>query len=357
MKFALNNGDLLKMKVLLVFGGKSSEFEVSCASAASVIRNIKGHELTKLGITKDGKWFITDSDADEIQNCKWVSNGSNKPVFIDVSNGAFIVDGEPLKFDVVFPVIHGRNGEDGRLQGLLEMMNVKYVGCRLLSSAVCMDKAYTNLIFEANGIKHTPWVSFTRYEYEKNKDLILDNIVGKLKYPLFVKPSNAGSSVGITKCKNYEDIIEGIDEALKFDSKIIVEQSVENPLEIEVAVMGNDEPIASTTGMIKAANDFYDYEAKYINSASETLIPADIDRELSEKIRKTAVAAYKACECKGLSRVDFLVSETGDIYINEINTLPGFTNISMFPKLFIAEGMSYSELINKLIDFAISYKE
>lgn len=345
------------MKVLLIFGGKSSEFEVSCASAASVIRNIKGHELTKLGITKDGKWFVTDSDADEVQSCKWVENGSNKSVTLDVSNGAFIVDGEALKFDVVFPIIHGRNGEDGRLQGLLEIMNVKYVGSRLLSSAVCMDKAYTNLIFEANGIKHTPWVSFTQYEYEKNRDLILDNIVGRLKYPLFVKPSNAGSSVGITKCDSYETLVSAIDEALKFDSKIIIEQAVKNPLELEVSVMGNEEPVASCVGRVKAANDFYDYEAKYINEASETIVPADIDKELSEKIRKIAVAAYKACECKGLSRVDFLVEDSGEIFINEINTLPGFTNISMFPKLFIAGGITYSELINKLIDFAVSYRE
>lgn len=345
------------MKVLLVFGGKSSEFEVSCASAASVIRNIKGHELTKLGITKDGKWFVTEADADSIQKCEWISDTRNKPVLLDVSGGAFIVDDEKLHFDVVFPVIHGRNGEDGRLQGLLEMMNVKYVGCRLLSSAVCMDKAYTNLVFEANGIKHTPWLSFTRYEYVKNRDLILDNIIGRLKFPLFVKPSNAGSSVGITKCKSYEGLVDAIDEALKFDTKIIVEQSVESPLEIEVSVMGNDEPIASVTGRIKAANDFYDYEAKYINEASETIVPADIDPSLSEKIRKIAVAAYKACECKGLSRVDFLVDPNGEIFINEINTLPGFTNISMFPKLFIAEGISYSELINKLIDYAVSYTE
>lgn len=345
------------MKVLLVFGGKSSEYEVSCASAASVIRNIKGHELTKLGITKDGKWFITPADADSIQDCSWVSNGENKSVTLDISEGSFIVDGEALRFDVVFPVIHGRNGEDGRLQGVFEMMNVKYVGCRLLSSAICMDKAYTNLVFESNGIKHTPWVSFTRYEYEQNKDLILDNIVCKLKYPLFVKPSNAGSSVGITKCKTFESLVEAIDEALKYDGKIIVEQSVENPLEIEVAVMGNDEPVASYPGRIKAANDFYDYEAKYINEASETIIPADIDISLAEKIRKVAIDAYKACECKGLSRVDFLVDATGEIYINEINTLPGFTKISMFPKLFIAEGISYGELINKLIDYAVSYKE
>ncbi len=345
------------MKVLLVFGGKSSEFEVSCASAASVIRNINGHELTKLGITKDGKWFVTDSDADAIQSCEWLKDPSNKPVTLDISEGLFIVGGEALKFDVVFPVIHGRNGEDGRLQGLLEMMNVKYVGCRLLSSAVCMDKAYTNLIFEANGIKHTPWVSFTQYEYEKNKDLILDNISGRLKYPLFIKPSNAGSSVGITKCDSYESVVSAIEEALKFDSKIIVEQAVRNPLEIEVSVMGNEEPVASCTGRIKAANEFYDYEAKYINEASETIVPADIDKSLSEKIRKLAVAAYKACECRGLSRVDFLVDDSGEIFINEINTLPGFTNISMFPKLFIAEGISYSELINKLIDYAISCRE
>ena len=345
------------MKVLLVFGGKSSEYEVSCASAASVIRNIEGHELTKLGITKDGKWFITPADADSIQDCSWVSNESNKPVLLDISGGSFIVDGEALKFDVVFPVIHGRNGEDGRLQGVFEMMNVKYVGCRLLSSAICMDKAYTNLVFEANGIKHTPWVSFTAYEYENNKDLILDNIIGRLNFPLFVKPSNAGSSVGITKCKSYETLVEAIDDALEYDSKIIIEQSVENPLEIEVAVMGNEDPVASFPERIKAANDFYDYEAKYINEASETIIPADIDRTLAEKIRKVAVDAYKACECKGLSRVDFLVDESGEIYINEINTLPGFTKISMFPKLFIAEGISYGELINKLIDYAVSYKE
>lgn len=345
------------MKILLIFGGMSSEFEVSCASAASVVKNIGEHMLTKLGITKDGKWFLTESDADCIENCSWVNDPRNRPVLADVGNGSFVVDGEHLKFDVVFPIIHGRNGEDGRLQGLLDMMNVKYVGSGLLASAICMDKAFTNLVLEANGIKHSPWVSFTHSEYSKNKDLILDNLAGKLKFPLFVKPSNAGSSVGISKCLSYEELTKAIETAFEFDCKVIVEQSVEKALEIEVAVMGNEEPIAAFPGRIKAANEFYDYDAKYNNSNSETVIPADITSELAEKIKKIAVEAYKSCECRGLSRVDFLVDEAGNIFVNEINTIPGFTNISMFPKLFIAEGLTYSELIDKLIKYAAERTE
>lgn len=341
------------MKVLLIFGGKSSEYEVSCFSAASIIKNIKGHELIKLGITKEGKWIKTDADADDIASGKWLSHSSCVPVMLDINNSAIVAGNEKMTFDIVFPIIHGRNGEDGRIQGLLEMMNVKYVGSGLLSSAVCMDKAVTNVLLEVNGISHTPWISFNRYEYGRNRDEITRNVRKKLGYPAFVKPSNAGSSVGITKCRGEEELDKAIDNALKFDEKVIIEKSVVNPLEIEVSVMGNDVPVASVPGRIKAANEFYDYDAKYNNTASETIVPADINWSLAEKIKKIAAKAYKVCECRGFARVDFLVAQDGTIFINEINTIPGFTNISMFPKLFIASGIAYSDIIDRLIDYAV----
>lgn len=343
------------MKVLIIFGGKSTEHEVSRLSAASVLNNIKGHEVTKIGITKDGKWFRTEADTQAISSGDWEKDASNREVVADFNSRSFVWDGGSVSPDVVFPVLHGKNGEDGTIQGFFELMNIPYVGCRVLGSSVCMDKAIAKIIFEHFGIKQVPWVTVDAFDYSRDPEKVKDMIESKLKYPVFVKPSNAGSSVGITKCKSREMLEKAFDVALAVDRRIVVEQGIENPKEIEVAVLGNDEPVASCTGRIIPANEIYDYEAKYLSDASKLLIPSGFENEAF--IRSEAVKAYKACDCKGLSRVDFLVSEDGEIYLNEINTIPGFTSISMYPKLFDASGIAYSDLINRLLDLAVEFSK
>lgn len=341
------------MKVLIIFGGRSTEHEVSCVSAASVLNNIKGHDVTKFGITKDGKWYHAEADNAAVANGSWENDKSNREVFADFNSRSFVWDGGSITPDVIFPVLHGKNGEDGTIQGLFELMDIPYVGCRVLGSSVCMDKAYTKIVFEHAGIKQVLWVTVEAFEYAEDPEKIKNTVEEKLKYPVFVKPSNAGSSVGITKCKSRETLSKAFDDAFAVDRRVVVEQGVENPKEIEVAVLGNDCPVASCSGLIIPANEFYDYEAKYSKSESKLLIPSGTENE--DFIRSEAVKAYKACDCKGLSRVDFLVSESGDIYLNEINTIPGFTSISMYPKLFDASGIAYSDLINKLLDLAVEF--
>lgn len=342
------------MKVLIVFGGKSTEYEVSCVSAASVLENIKGHETTKIGITKEGKWLYTEADTKTIASGNWVKDSSNKEVNIDINNCSFNWSDGSVCPDVVFPVLHGKNGEDGTIQGLFELMGIPYVGCRVLGSSVCMDKAYTKIVFDYAGIKQVPWITVEEFDYKKDKNAVVEDLDKNLAYPVFVKPSNAGSSVGISKCKTKDSLIEALDFAFEFDRRVVVEQGIINPMEIEVSVLGNEEPIASVTGRILPANEFYDYEAKYSNSDSKLLIPSGLDNE--EIIRNEAIKAYKACDCKGLSRVDFLVDEDGEIFLNEINTIPGFTAISMYPKLFAASGIEYSDLIEKILNFAVDFK-
>lgn len=340
------------MKVALIFGGKSTEYEVSCLSAASILSNISGHEVSCFGITKNGEWFLTEASADEIRSGKWVEL-DNRPISFDLTNKAFVVDGKAIEIDVAFPITHGRNGEDGRLQGLLEMFDIKYVGPGVLGSAACMDKITANRLFESVGIAHAEWFSVVKGE-NCDTDSIREK-VNALGYPIFVKPSNAGSSVGITKCFDDSELSAALSLAFENDSRVIIEKSIEDPQEIEVAVMGNEYPVTSCTGRIVSSNEeIYDYDAKYLSGTSKTLIPSGLSEEVENAVRELAVKAYKVCDCKGMSRVDFLIGTDGKIYINEINTLPGFTSISMFPALFIATGMTYSELINKLLDYAIN---
>ncbi len=338
------------MNVALIFGGKSSEHEVSCLSAASILENIKGHDVYCFGITKQGEWFLTEAPAGKIKNGEWVSM-AKKPVSFDLTGKHFVCEGEKIHIDVAFPIVHGRNGEDGRLQGLLEMFGIRYVGPGVLGSAACMDKITANRLFESAGIKHAEWFSVV-----KNVDDDPEEIREKteaLGYPVFVKPSNAGSSVGITKCFKPSDLEKAVDIAFENDTRILIEKGIEDPFEVEVAVMGNENPIASCTGRIMSSNeDIYDYDAKYLSGTSKTLIPSGLSPETEEKVREIALKAYRTCDCRGLSRVDFLIDRNGVININEINTLPGFTSISMFPALFIASGMTYSELINRLIEYA-----
>ena len=333
------------IKVGVIYGGISTENEVSQMSAKSVINNLnkEKYEIKKIYIDKDGKWYNDNKEKrEEIHS---------------------IV--KTLKeFDVVFPVLHGKGGEDGTIQGLFEMFNIPYVGCGVLASSVGMDKVYTKIVFEKAGLNQTPYVYIKAIDNNykmlsdnfEEEELDLDKIINKLEYPMFVKPSNSGSSVGIKRVTNKEELKEGIEYAAKYDTKVLVEQGIDGH-EVECAVLGNEEVIASTVGEIQAAETFYSYDAKYNMPESKTLIPALISQDKIEEIRELAVKAFKAIDGKGLSRVDFFVENNTDkVYINEINTMPGFTKISMYPKLFEAVGISYSELLDRLIQYSLNNK-
>lgn len=353
-----------KLNVALIFGGKSGEHEVSLSSTASIYKHIDKdkYNVFTIGITKDGRWMYYEGNEENIKNGEWV-NLANKNVEINlvpVGNrevGLVFEDGRVEKIDVLFPVLHGPYGEDGTIQGLFEISQIPYVGCGVLASSVGMDKLVCKKVFSQIGLPQVDYTYTTKWSFNKNEDQELNSIESKLKYPIFVKPANLGSSVGISKACNREELLKGINEALRFDSRVVLEQGV-NAREIEVAVLGNDEVKASIAGEIKPAKDFYDYEDKYINGASTYDIPANINDEDMENIRQMAVEAFKGIDGKGLSRVDFFKDkETGEIFINEINTLPGFTNISMYPKMWEATGLEYSNLIDRLIDLAIDAKK
>lgn len=358
-----------KKRVMVIFGGQSTEHEVSRLSATSIINNIdkSKFDVVLVGITKEGKWIPYNGPVEKIASGEWeeiamnetVKNISGHENIINaiVSRGAsseaIMKSREDRTVDVVFPVLHGAKGEDGTIQGLFEMAGIPYVGCGVLSSAVGMDKIYAKIIFEKAGIPQADYLYFTRREIDEDSSKVADLIEQKFEYPIFVKPSNAGSSVGVSKAHDRKELIEALNLAARYDRKVLVEEFI-NGREVECAVLGNDNPIASTVGEILPSNEFYDYNAKYIDGKSKTVIPADLPAETISKIREYAVKAFKALDCAGLSRVDFFVhKETGEVYINEINTLPGFTDISMYPMLWEASGISYGELIEKLIDLAI----
>ena len=335
-----------KIKLGVVYGGISTEHEVSIKSAKSVIEHLNKdkYEIFEIYIEKNGNWF--NSKKEPLENIsQFLKN-----------------------LDVVFPVLHGIGGEDGSIQGFLEMLGVPYVGAGILSSANGMDKVYSKIIFEKAKIPQAKYVyiknSGDNYTYvsddfeEKTGTIkeISEIVTQKIKFPMFVKPSNSGSSVGIRKVHDLAELQEAIKYAAEFDKKILVEENIEGR-EIECAVLGNNEPKASCIGEIKAADDFYSYDAKYNNTESKTEIPKDIPKQLQEKVRALAIKAYKALDCKGLSRVDFFINtETGKIYINEINTMPGFTKISMYPKLWEYSGLPYSDLLDELIKLALENK-
>ncbi len=345
-----------KKNLGVIIGGMSTENEVSCMSGMSVIKNLnkEKYNIYTIYISKNGTWF-------EIQNIE------DKEKVSEETEDKIIIDNivEYLKkLDVVFPVLHGLYGEDGTIQGLLELLKIPYVGCGVLASSVGMDKVYSKIVFEKAQIPQAPYYYIRKLEKdyiyvdkEFNEYILeLDEIINKvsegLKYPVFVKPSNSGSSVGVKKAEDKKELKEAIEYASKFDSKILVEQGIAGK-EIECAVLGNNEVISSCTGEVKAAEEFYSYDAKYNNQESKTVIPAEISEDKSEEIRRLAQKAFKAIDGKGLARVDFFVEEkTEKIYINEINTLPGFTNISMYPMMFEHSGIIYSELLDKLISLA-----
>lgn len=354
---------IILKNLLVIFGGESSEYEVSLRSATSVIRNVPRdkYNVLTLGITKDGEWRYYFGDAKYIENDEWLTEGLSAPAALSTNpadHSLLIKEGSNIKkmpVDVVFPVLHGKNGEDGTIQGLFELSGIPYVGCGVLSSAVCMDKAVTNALCDYIGIKQTKWRLVRKYDFE-NGGVDLDEIIKMLCLPLFVKPANAGSSVGITKAASKDDVIGALKLAFEHDSKAVLESAVIGR-ELECAIMGNDEPLASCVGEIIPSNDFYDYDAKYIDDGSKILIPASLTDEKANEIRSIAINIYKSLDCSGLARVDFFMCADGSVYFNELNTIPGFTSISMYPKMFEESGIPYAKLIEKLIEYALEKKE
>jgi D-alanine-D-alanine ligase len=348
-----------RKKVAVVFGGVSTEHDVSISSASSVARSMNADlfETVFVGIDKSGRWLLGPGAFDALRQGS-TSGVESVILSTDPEKRGFLHldSGKVTNIDIVFPVLHGPRGEDGTVQGMLELAQIAYVGCDTMSSAIAMDKDMTKRVLSQHEIPVVKGTSVNAWMWKTDRDEILKEIKGSLRFPLFVKPATMGSSIGITKAVTEEDLVRGISLALTFSAKVVVEQAVENPLEVEVAVLGNDEPRASIPGQVIPSNEYYDFEAKYVDNASELLIPAKISRSMSEEIQFMAVDAFVAIGGCGMARVDFLVSKD-TFYVNEINTIPGFTNISMYPKLWEATGISYTHLITKLLDLAMKRHE
>ncbi len=351
-----------KIKVGVLFGGRSVEHEVSIVSARSVIKALdkKKYEVVPIGISKDGQWFAGQ------QVIKFLEDGESVPEKFKVTlkpepqnrEGAMLtsssnVKAQMSKVDVIFPVLHGTFGEDGTVQGLLELAGIPYVGAGVLGSAVGMDKIVQKMIFNANKLPTPSCVYFTATSWRHSNTKVINDCQKTLSWPVFVKPANLGSSVGISKARGSKSLKKAIKHALKYDRRIIVEKGIEKALEIECAVLGNDNPHASVAGQIVPSGEFYDYDAKYVDGMSKSIIPAPISRQIMNRVRELAIKAFKVLDLSGMARVDFLVQKNPwRIYLNEVNTIPGFTSISMYPKLWQASGLSYPKLLDKLISLA-----
>jgi D-alanine-D-alanine ligase len=370
-----------RLRVGVVYGGRSSEHEVSLASAAAVFANLdrQRYEPVAIRIEKDGRWVLADrppsaaSAADVIDQTRNDATrlrggreiilpprpGDDTVLIVDRPSGRHDAAEVPttltgLRLDVIFPVLHGPFGEDGTIQGLLELAGVAYVGCGVLASAVGMDKAVMKTVFRARGLPTPDWVTVKRREWEANRAPAIARVERELDYPVFVKPANLGSSVGISKVKNSKELAAAITLAAEFDVKVVVEEAVPMPREIECGILGNDAPQASVPGEIVPAGEFYDYQAKYLDSGSRLEIPADLPARVTREVQRLAIAAFEAIDGSGLARVDFLLNRaTGDLFVNEINTLPGFTTISMYSKLWAASGVDYATLVDRLVGFAV----
>jgi len=353
----------------VIFGGRSGEHEVSLKSAQSVMTAIEKsdqYKVFQMGITKEGEWICGPESIASLINLadKDLLDGAasvDRQLTNFGSGKMFRSKGLPMpealrEIDIAFPVLHGPGGEDGTVQGLLQLARIPYVGCGVLASSVGMDKGIFKRVMKSHGIPVTPDILLRRSEWELNQNSIISRIENKLKYPVFCKPANMGSSVGISKCSNQIELINGINLAAKFDRRVLVEMTVLNVREIELSILGNDKPEASVPGEIIPKREFYDYTAKYIDTgeeASELLIPAKLSETEIQTLRETAIRAFRAIDGAGMARVDFLINKnSGDIYLNEINTIPGFTDISMYSKLWAASGVSYAELIERLLDLA-----
>jgi len=378
-----------KKRIAVIFGGQSSEHEVSRVSAESVLKNIDRdkYDVVMLGITKDGRWLSYDGPVELLGTGEWQALAEAKqqsagiylpetaagaadtadvagaagalPATAAVSSARGILraagaEKADKRIDVIFPVLHGNNGEDGTIQGLFELAGIPYVGCGVLGSALGMDKAYSKIIFEKEGIPQGKYLVFSRKQVDRNIDGVIRQVENTLAYPCFIKPSNAGSSVGVSKAHGRDELRDALYLAARYDRRILAEEFM-YAREAECAVLGNDDPVASAVGEIIPCNEFYDYDAKYrCGDNSERIIPAGFPDVTVQKIREYAVRAFRALDCSGMARVDFFVQkDTGKVFINEINTIPGFTSISMYPKLWEASEIPYGKLIEKLIDLAV----
>src|ERR1700748_3093968 len=376
-----------KLRVGILFGGRSGEHEVSLLSAASILNAIDRtkYDVIPIGITKQGRWIAADEATrllaghtkpapvlgkSESESAKTRSVQPSPSADLTFQNESLAQQNSPLtqSLDVVFPVLHGTFGEDGTIQGLFELADIAYVGSGVLGSATGMDKSAMKQLFAAAGLPQTPHLNLLRSEWKADAKRCTKLIEKNLTYPVFVKPANLGSSVGISKVHDRSELAPAMDLAASYDRKLIIEQGVggpgAKPRELEVAVLGNDSPEASVVGEIIPGAEFYDYDAKYHSAASLPIIPAALSESESRQIRKMAIAAFRACDCAGLARVDFLMepavkarkgkkAKPARIYLNEINTIPGFTSISMYPKLWEATGLPYKQLIDRLIDLAV----
>lgn len=349
-----------KLKVGIIFGGMSTEHDVSVVSGTSILKNINKnlYDIFPIYIGKSGTWYSYEKNLDEIEV---LSINENITDILEIEN---IVE-YLKKLDIIFPVLHGLFGEDGSIQGLFKLLKIPYVGCNILSSCICMDKAYTKIILEKAEIPQVKHIYVKKY---KNKYVVVNNLLEselydienlskivekKLGFPVFIKPSNSGSSIGVNKANNSDELINYIQEASNFDNKIIIEESI-NAREVECAVIGNENVEVSILGEIIPAEEYYSFDAKYTNIESKTKIPAEISDYQSDIIKTMAIKAFKAVDGKGLSRIDFFIDKDSEkIYLNEINTMPGFTTISMYPQLFEKCGLTYSNLIDKLINLAL----
>jgi D-alanine-D-alanine ligase len=352
-----------KKNVGIIFGGKSTEHEVSLQSAKNIVDAIDKDKFNVIliGIDKNGIWHLNESthfllNSDNPSLISLHQSGRNI-AFIPGKNEEQIIEFQEKtlsQLDVIFPIVHGTLGEDGSLQGLLKMVNLPFVGSQVLSSAMCMDKDITKRLLRDAGLNITPFIKLAK---KNRKNISFEIASSQLGCPLFVKPANQGSSVGVNKVTSPEEFEAALETAFTYDNKILIEQGIDGR-EIECAVIGNDEPSASVCGEIELEDSFYSYDTKYINDKGATVtIPANIPDEISEKIREISIKAYEVLECTGLARVDVFLTKNGEIFINEINTLPGFTNISMFPKLWEVSGLNYSDLITRLIELAIEHHE
>jgi D-alanine-D-alanine ligase len=386
-----------KIRVGILFGGRSGEHEISLLSAASVFNAIDKdkYEVVPIGITKEGRW-VTAGQAERLLQGKFEDHKHLRAGDPEATPGAavlakgeaVVVPPEPqrhgvmtpfetdasshaltrraadraINVDVIFPVLHGTFGEDGTIQGLLELADMPYVGAGVLGSAAGMDKDIMKALFRAAGLPIVKHVTFLRRDWEANPNKVQKLVESKLKYPVFVKPANLGSSVGISKARDRKELGPAIEEAAKFDRKIVIEQGVggrkQKAREIECSVLGNDKPEASLPGEIVPSTEFYDYKAKYLDEGSQLIIPAKLSKAETKEVQRLAIGAFKAVDCSGLARVDFLIEpKSGKLYLNEINTMPGFTAISMYPKLWAASGVSYSDLIGRLIHLGLERYE
>lgn len=352
-----------RIKIAVIFGGRSGEHEVSLVSAASVIKALdpNKYDIIPVGISKTGKWIGGKNALKTLQAGK--SKSSHEVTLVQEPNkrGMYVEVAGVSKnkkqfesFDVVFPVLHGPYGEDGTIQGMLELSGIPYVGCGVLASAAAMDKVMSKIIFRSYGLPQVKFLHFTRDEIKKETKAVQKKIEKEIKFPCFVKPANLGSSVGISKVKKRANLAAALDLAAKFDSSVLVEAGIERAREIECAVLGNSKPICSVAGEVVPSGEFYDFNAKYIDGASKIMIPAPLPAKKMRECKDLAIKAFKALHCSGMARVDFLMDrKTGKIYLNEINTIPGFTSISMYPKLWEASGIPYSKLLDHLIDLAM----